>query len=83
MKGSNSSVSNNLSIVSSQTNVSRYDIPRFQRWRSVFQPKTFSDIALLVRDLLCLKHESRFFPVDGNSLTLSEINHAINVLCTD
>ncbi len=75
MHGSNSIVSNNITIVSSHMSVSRYEVPFIHINRNI----CISDNASVIQDLLHMKYNNMFLPA---FLSENDIKFMIEYLCT-
>ena len=78
LQGSNSIVSNNITIVSNYLSVSRYDIP-YSNIHQIVRNSTVSDTAQVIKDLLDMKHRNMF---ESTFFNYNDIKFMIEVLCT-
>ena len=80
LQGSNSIVSNNITIVSNYLSVSRYNIPYSNIHQIVRNSTaTASDTAQVIKDLLDMKHRNMF---ESTFFHYNDIKIMIQVLCT-
>ena len=78
LQGSNSIVSNNITIVSNYLSVSRYNIP-YSNIHQIVRNSTVSDTAQVIKDLLDMKHRNMF---ESTFFHYNDIKFMIEVLCT-
>ena len=83
LSGSNSNVSNNILIVSNRLAISRNDLINVKSGKQTFAPHSISDTASLIRDLLYTKYSNTFLPNGISLLSNSDVDYAIQCLCTD
>ena len=79
LQGSNSTVSNNITIISRHISKSRCEIVNVHT--SQFDDVIISDAASVIRDILYTKHCNLFTPT-YSSLFTEELNFMLNTLCT-
>jgi len=81
LQGSNSVVSNNITIVSSHISKSRFEITLINK--SHFHTNvTISDEASVIRDILYMKHYNMFTPTCSQSFSWNELDFMLMTLCT-
>ena len=80
LQGSNSTVSNNITIISRHISKSRCEIVNVHKPQ--FDDVTISDDASVIRDILYTKHCNLFTPTYSSFLTNEQLNFMLNTLCT-
>ena len=80
LQGSNSTVSNNITIISRHISKSICEIVNVHKPQ--FDDVTISDDASVIRDILYTKHCNLFTPTYSSFLTNEQLNFMLNTLCT-
>ena len=80
LQGSNSNVSNNITIISSHLSNSRCDIVNVHT--SQFDDVTISNDASVTRYILYMKHCNLFTSTYSSFLTNDQLSFMLNTLCT-
>ena len=80
LQGSNSAVSNNITIIARHISKSRCEIVNVHKPQ--FDDVTISDDASVIRDILYTKHCNLFTPTYSSFLTNDQLNFMLNTLCT-
>ena len=80
LQGSNLTVSNNITIISSHLSKSRCEIVHVHK--SQFDDVTIRDDASVIREILYSKHCNLFTPTYSSFFTNDQLNCVLNTLCT-
>ena len=80
LQGSNSTVGNNITIISRHISKSRCEIVNVHK--SQFDDATISDDTSVIRDILYTKHCNLFTPTYSSFFSNEQLNFMLNTLCT-
>ena len=82
LRGSNSNVSNNILIASNRLAISRDNFMYVKLCRKQLFPRSISDTASLIIDLLHTRYNYTFLPEGEKFLLTRDVQYAIDYLCT-
>jgi len=82
LRGSNSNISNNILIASNRLNIPRDKFICVMSCKKLLFPHSISDTASLICDLLHTRYNYKFIPAGTEFLLNSDVQYAIDYLCT-
>ena len=83
LRGSNSNVSNNVLMAANRLAIPRViDVAFVKPCRNMLLPRSISDSASIIRDLLYTRYNNLFMPKGTEFISTDEVQYAIEYLCT-
>ena len=82
LRGSNSNVSNNVLMTANRLAIPRVNVAFVKPCRNMLLPRSISDSASIIRDLLYAQYNHLFMPKGTKFLSTDEVQYAIAYVCT-